>query len=267
MARIRSIKPDTFVSYALHKVCIEARYLFIGMWTEADDSGRLMDAPKRLAGAIFPHDDHINADTVVEWITDLEDIGVVHRYTVNAGQYLEIPGWFEHQRISHPSPSKFPDPPVKRRRNSGKIPNDSGKIPEDHGKIPETLRRNSGLIKEQGVRNKEQGVRSGKKTLAPESFEITPALKEWATKDHYDQTVDLERETQNFLDHHASKGSEMVSWDRAWQKWIRTADGYAQRRKPKSSSTDSGYVPANQMTPEQVKATYAGMSTAEWPSE
>src|ERR1019366_8325637 len=88
VARVRTVKPDTFASYTLHKVCIEARFLFIGMWTEADDEGRLLDAPKRLAGAIFPHDDAVTAATVTGWIDQLEEVGVVSRYPVNAGQYL-----------------------------------------------------------------------------------------------------------------------------------------------------------------------------------
>ena len=72
MARIRTVKPETFSSYSLAQVSIEARYLFIGLWTEADDEGRLIDSPKRIAGDLFPHDEGIDEVNVTAWIDDLE---------------------------------------------------------------------------------------------------------------------------------------------------------------------------------------------------
>ena len=56
MARIRSIKPNLFGSYSLAKVPVEARFLFIGLFCEADDEGLLVDSPKRIAGIVFPHE-------------------------------------------------------------------------------------------------------------------------------------------------------------------------------------------------------------------
>lgn len=109
--------------------------------------------------------------------------------------------------------------------------------------------------------------KSKNKTKAPGEFIITPPLREWVTKNNL-TSVDLDTETQKFLDHHAAKDNEFADWNRAWQSWIRTGDGWAKERKSKTQSTHGdGYVPANQMTPEEVKATYAGLSVAEWPSE
>lgn len=74
------------------------------------------------------------------------------------------------------------------------------------------------------------------KTLAPEKFEITEHLREWATKNNL-TSVNLENETQKFLDHHAAKGSRFADWARAWQTWIRTGDGWAKERTASNGTT------------------------------
>ena len=110
MSRIRTVKPDLFGSYTLAVVSIEARYLFIGLFTEADDEGLLLDSPKRLAGAIFPHDEKVTSARVDRWLSDLEGTGCIVRYEVNGGRYISFPEWGKHQKISHPTPSKLPNP-------------------------------------------------------------------------------------------------------------------------------------------------------------
>lgn len=123
MARIRSVKPSLFSSYTLAAVPIEARYLFVGLFCEADDAGRLVDSPKRLAGAVFPHDDKVTGAKVDRWLADLARVGCISRYEAEGGRYISVPQWEAHQRISHPSPSPLPPPsgetPEKLRNHSG----------------------------------------------------------------------------------------------------------------------------------------------------
>ncbi len=107
MARIRTVKPDLFGSYTLANVSIEARFLFVGLFCEADDDGLLLDSPKRLAGAIFPHDEKVSAAKVNGWLCDLEKVQAIVRFEIEDGQYIGIPKWRSHQRISHSTPSKF----------------------------------------------------------------------------------------------------------------------------------------------------------------
>ena len=109
MARIRSIKPETFSSYTLARVSIEARFLFVGLWTEADDEGRLIDSPKRIAGSIFPHDAKVTEKHVELWLRDLVAIGCIQRYLAGEGAYIAIPNWEKHQKISHPTTSRLPN--------------------------------------------------------------------------------------------------------------------------------------------------------------
>lgn len=110
MARIRTVKPSLFASYSLAKVPIEARYLFIGLFTEADDNGRLIDSPKRIAGSLFPHDEKITERKVDSWLCKLQEVGSIFRYAVDGGRYIALPTWATHQKVSHPYASPIPPP-------------------------------------------------------------------------------------------------------------------------------------------------------------
>lgn len=110
MARIRSVKPEFFKSAKIGQLSPEARLLFVGTWTEADDAGRLLGSAKHLAGAIFPFDDRATEKRVEEWLGELLSADLLVAYESRGARYFFIPTWQEHQRISNPSPAKFPSP-------------------------------------------------------------------------------------------------------------------------------------------------------------
>lgn len=134
MARIRSVKPALFGSYTLATVVIEARYLFVGLFTEADDDGRLIDSPKRIAGALFPHDDKVTEQKVNRWLNDLQGIFSIFRYGARGGRYILLPEWLSHQKISHPTPSLLPPPSDEDLEDfldrAEKFASESGEVPE-----------------------------------------------------------------------------------------------------------------------------------------
>lgn len=136
MARIRSVKPNLFSSYSMAKLPIEARYLFVGLFCEADDEGQLIDSPKKIAGAIFPHDEKVTERKVNGWLDNLHEVGSIIRYTVEGNRFIAMPEWLTHQRVSHPTPSVFPAPSFEAleefMRRSGKCR--EALIPEGEGK-------------------------------------------------------------------------------------------------------------------------------------
>jgi hypothetical protein len=75
-------------------------------------------------------------------------------------------------------------------------------------------------------------------TLAPESFVITPHLRDWwASKNRPD--IDLRGETEKFLDWHRVNGKRRVDWTRAWQNWMnRVAD-----RQPSRAQQTANHQP------------------------
>lgn len=128
MARIRTVKPDFWGSSKTAKVSRDARLLFLGLLNEADDEGRLLSSAKKIAGDLFPHDDDVEPNDVTVWLGELAAANFVQLYMVDGIGYCCVTGFGEHQRVSHPTPSKFPSPP--RRTIPEPLANDSGEPTE-----------------------------------------------------------------------------------------------------------------------------------------
>ena len=67
-------------------------------------------------------------------------------------------------------------------------------------------------------------ARAKRATPPPEIFPITDALKSWARQKSI--TVDLNAETEKFLDYYRAKGSTFKCWVSAWRNWIRKAQEF-----------------------------------------
>ena len=93
MARARNIKPGFFRNADLVELSMEARLLFIGLWTIADRSGRLEDRPKQIKMEIFPAD-NVDCDACLR---DLASTGMVVRYEVAGKRYLQVTNFSRHQ--------------------------------------------------------------------------------------------------------------------------------------------------------------------------
>ena len=107
--RIRCIKPEFWISESVGRISREARLLFVGLWSFADDSGRGRGAFPAVSGALFPYD--VDAlSRLPGWFAELEVEGMVFRYKAEDGNtYYQIPNWLKHQRIEKPSASKIPE--------------------------------------------------------------------------------------------------------------------------------------------------------------
>lgn len=112
MARIRSLKPSIFRSTSLSRCCLHARWLFEGLWCEADDCGRGQADPRILKGAIFPLDDDVTPRKIAQWMSDLERTGHIRLYEVEEIPYYLVLKWQEHQSASfRRGQAQYPAPP------------------------------------------------------------------------------------------------------------------------------------------------------------
>lgn len=84
MSRIRSIHPGIFTDEAWASVPIQARWLAMGLLTEADDNGVFEWKPLQIKMRIFPAD---NLD-VSELLNTLIDGGILKRYRSGSGRQL-----------------------------------------------------------------------------------------------------------------------------------------------------------------------------------
>lgn len=110
MARIRTIKPDFFRSASVARLSYRARLTWQGLWTYVDDLGRGRDDPRDIKGQIWSQDDEVTWLEVVADMDELAAAGKLLRYEIAGEKYFLIPSWSEHQKISKPTPSRFPEP-------------------------------------------------------------------------------------------------------------------------------------------------------------
>lgn len=112
MPRIRSLQPDLWEDEALGACSPLAMLLFVGLITQADDSGRLRAHPARLRSALFPYREDVTARKVSEALAELAAAQVIQLYDAAGQQFAYLCSWLKHQRIDRPSPSRLPPPPA-----------------------------------------------------------------------------------------------------------------------------------------------------------
>src|SRR5262245_30304404 len=99
--RIRTIKPEFFSDEKLAPLPPIDRFVFIGLWSMADDKGRLLDNLKSINATIFPETD----DSASSSLQKLEQIGRIIRYRSENGQrVIQIVHFGRHQKIDRPNP-------------------------------------------------------------------------------------------------------------------------------------------------------------------
>jgi len=108
MSRARNIKPGFFRNADLVELSIEARLLFIGLWTIADREGRLEDRPKQIKMEIYPADSF----DVSALLEELADTDMLDRYEVGGKKYIQIVNFTKHQNPHRDErASAIPPPP------------------------------------------------------------------------------------------------------------------------------------------------------------
>lgn len=99
MARIRTIKPDFWEDEKLGAIPIQARLLFIGTWSYADDNGVIRGSAALLKSQIFPYDDNLRIGEVKKWIDALVEARMLIPLSYKGASYYVIRTFRSHQRI------------------------------------------------------------------------------------------------------------------------------------------------------------------------
>ena len=108
MPRIRTIKPEIWLSPQVMNLSHGARLLFIGLVTQADDEGRGSADPRRLKAAVFGGDD-CTVENVRRWLDEIAEQRLAATYDGgDHGDLYELPTWRDHQAIDRPKRSRYP---------------------------------------------------------------------------------------------------------------------------------------------------------------
>jgi hypothetical protein len=136
MPRIRTIQPHFSRSPSIRRISRDARFLFVLLWTIADDDGRCRAAPDDLAKVLYPQESDVPLQ-IGRWLDELEAEGCIERYEHESLPYLHVVHWNDFQVICHPVESRLPAPPSEAK---GGTPNGS----PDDSRILEHSRMRSG---------------------------------------------------------------------------------------------------------------------------
>lgn len=143
MARKRMIDPGIWSSEQFGSLCREARLLFVGIFSNADDAGRLKGAGRFLKATIFPYDEDITSARVIEWrdeiasAVDADGVAPIRVYAVNGIEYIDLPRWSRWQRIDKPSPSILPPFPDQSTTDPLPFPDQSTTVRSEEKEIVE----------------------------------------------------------------------------------------------------------------------------------
>lgn len=130
MARSRNIKPGLFSNDILAECDIYARFLFTGLWTIADRSGRLEDRPKKIKAELLPYDNCDGNDLLQQ----LADRGFILRYEVGNIKYIQILNFYKHQNPHKNEAESIIPAPDKHSTSTVQI----GLIPDSLPLIPDS---------------------------------------------------------------------------------------------------------------------------------
>lgn len=203
MARIRTIKPDFWQHPRVTRVSRDARLYFLGLLNEADDEGRLRYSGKRLAGVLFSDDDDVDGRLIDGWTVELENAGLVARYTIDGAPLLLVVGFTEHQKINRPTPSRLPAPLTESSVSPhGDV--DEGSLPEGKGREEE---------------EEAEEERSARAHLCPDPFVVDDLLREWGRTTA--PLVDLDALALKMADWSRSNAKKKADWRRTIQGWAR----------------------------------------------
>lgn len=139
----RMIDPSFWQSESMANLSRDQRLLFIGLFSNADDQGRLKGHPAIVRSLVYPFDD-IGASEIESDLKALADIGSIIFYEVNSRRIIQIVNWWKYQSPQWAYPSEYPPPEgwqdrLRYRKNGQVITEnwDNGggytDLPEDDG--------------------------------------------------------------------------------------------------------------------------------------
>lgn len=107
MSTRRMIEPAIWQSESMGRLTIRQRLMFIGMFSNADDQGRLRASAPVIRSLIFPFDDISIAEIEAD-ILAIERENCIMLYCVDGPRYAQVVNWWKYQKHQWAYPSLIP---------------------------------------------------------------------------------------------------------------------------------------------------------------
>ena len=147
MARIRTIKPQFWDDAKIGRIPRDARLLYIGLWTFADDLGVVIADPVWLKSKIFPYD-RIQIQQLEAWLGLLEKTGFISLLSVKSESFYYLPTFSRHQIINRPN---LDDVNIDKKLLDNILAKFTDQSAINHGSISDQSVINHGSISDQSV--------------------------------------------------------------------------------------------------------------------
>ncbi|MBM4034143.1 MAG: hypothetical protein FJ291_20515 [Planctomycetes bacterium] len=108
MARKRLLAPELWVDGKVLRLDDFGKLVFVGMISQSDDEGLVEVDPPALRAALALRATQGRIGRAVE---EVLAVGLAVRYDVDGQSFALLPGFFKHQSLDRPTPSKHPRPP------------------------------------------------------------------------------------------------------------------------------------------------------------
>ena len=245
MARARNIKPGFFRNADLVELPMEARLLFIGLWTLADRAGRMEDRPKQIKMEIFPAES-VDCNSLLDQLAATK---MVARYEVDGKRFLQVVNFAKHQ-----NPHR--DEKVSMLPDMGGHIADTEDTPKKHGANTVQPRCKEdvtsvaiGLTPDSGFLTADSLIpEKGEKPKATRASRLPQDFQPDLDFAKQEGITDPDREAMQFADYWAAqpgvKGTK-ADWSATWRTWCRNSHGKhisPAASKPRSPSANESFA-------------------------
>jgi DnaD/phage-associated family protein len=104
------IDPAIWQSGSMADLTRDQRLLFIGLFSNADDQGRLRGNPNLIRSLIFPFDDDLTSEDIKRDLQAIAAQGCIILYDVEGKELIQILNWWDYQGPQWAYPSKYQAP-------------------------------------------------------------------------------------------------------------------------------------------------------------
>lgn len=108
--RRRMIDPSIWDDPDIGTLPLQARFLFIGCISLADDAGNILADPRYLKKCVFGYDD-VSTEQVAGWLDQITALRAATVYTVEGQSYLHLNNWTRYQKLDARYAPKLTCPP------------------------------------------------------------------------------------------------------------------------------------------------------------
>jgi len=138
MPRQRVLKPEIWTDEGFIELSPQAKLLFIGLISHADDEGRGISNVSAIRAKVFPVDHDLTDEDIANYKQDVAKKLRVRFYRVNGRDYYQLDRWNDHQYIQKSKKSNIPPPDNKitdeYRNGNGRVSEASDTSPSKEKK-------------------------------------------------------------------------------------------------------------------------------------